>query len=89
MSDIRGNIRMPSNRAEERLHAVAVPEFPPATPGIAQDELVEEVTASLRQALEHHPEVMIATDGSSKEDLGRTSPHTLFCSAEVANQPSA
>ena len=70
MSDIRGNIRMPSNRAEERLQAVAVPELPPATPGIAQDELVEEVAASLRQALEHHPEVMIAADGSSKEDIG-------------------
>ena len=71
MSDIRGNIRMPSNRAEERLRAVVVvPEFSPATPGIAQDELVEEVAASLRQALEHHPEVMIATDGSSKEDIG-------------------
>ena len=70
MSDIRGNIRLPTNRAEERLQVVAVPEFPPSTPGLAQDELIEEVAASLRRALEHHPEVMIATDGSSKEDIG-------------------
>ena len=70
MSDIRGNIRLPSDRAEERLQVAAVPEFPPATPGIAQDELIEEVAATLRQALKHHPEVIIATDGSSKEDIG-------------------
>ena len=59
-----------SNRAEERLQVTAVPEFPPATPGIAQDELVEEVAVTVRQTLELHPEVLIATDGSSKKDIG-------------------
>ena len=32
--------------------------------------MVEEVAATVRQTLELHPEVLIATDGSSKEDIG-------------------
>ena len=69
-SDLRRNIRQPIDRAEERLLAIAVPEYPPATPGVAQEELVEEVAASLQRGFENHPSLLIATDGSSKDDIG-------------------
>ena len=62
-------IALPTDRAAERLFARQVPQQPPAPVALDLDGFLEELTEELLPLLTHST-LFVATDGSSKQDVG-------------------
>ncbi|CAE7190112.1 Prkg1 [Symbiodinium necroappetens] len=62
--DLRRGLRVPDDRLEERLLAMAVPEIPPAPEVIDPHGLYEDMAEVLQKKLSEGAPVLVATDGS-------------------------
>lgn len=67
---LREDLEMPADRVQERLFGFPISEYPASPPGFPLDEFYEEVADSLVKAFSRKKTVWIATDGSSKDDIG-------------------
>ena len=70
---LRENLEAPIDRVQERLFGHPILEYPPSPPGFPLDDFYEEVADSLIRAFSRSQTVWIATDGSSKDDVGAAS----------------
>ena len=68
-ASLRQGIALPTDRAAERLFARQVPQQPPAPVALDLDGFLEELTEELLPLLTHS-KLFVATDGSSKQDVG-------------------
>ena len=68
-SSIRQGLTLPTDRAAERLFAQQVPPYPLPPPALDLEGFFEELGEALLPLLQL-PTVFIATDGSSKHDVG-------------------
>jgi len=68
-SHMRPRCALPTNRAEERLLCKIVPEVPPPPCVIGEDEVLEELAATLEKLLRTEPVVYVGTDGSCVMDI--------------------
>lgn len=55
---------IPSNRAEERLFAKTVPEWPPPPAVLDEPGFIEDLAAGIQRALQTSEDILVATDGS-------------------------
>ena len=69
-ASLRQGLPPPTDRASERLFAPPLKPFPPAPSGLNADVFRDEVAADLYSALTTTDEILVATDGSSFEDVG-------------------
>ena len=69
-ASLRQGLPPPTDRASERLFAPPLKPFPPAPSGPNADVFRDEVAADLYSALTTTDEILVATDGSSFEDVG-------------------
>ena len=67
---LRAGVRIPRDRAEERLFAAPLPPFPGAPAQLDYDNVVEELALHLKGMVETSQVVIVATDGSTHQGVG-------------------
>ena len=67
--DIRADLEPPTHRGEERLLSKHLREQPLPPPAVDEDGLVAEIAGSIREELTRSHTIVIATDGSAKDDV--------------------
>ena len=66
---LRQGINPPTHRGEERLLAMHLPEQPPPPPEVDLNGLREDIADAIFSALQSHHSVVLACDGSAKQDV--------------------
>ena len=69
-SQFRSRLELPTDRAQERLFAAPLLELPAAPAAEPLGDLVPKLVQHLEALLRQDAEVVVATDGSSDEDVG-------------------
>ncbi|OLP79634.1 hypothetical protein AK812_SmicGene40059 [Symbiodinium microadriaticum] len=69
LKDIREDLEPPTHRGEERLLSKHLREQPLPPPAVDEEGLVVEIADSIREELTRSHAIVIATDGSAKDDV--------------------
>ena len=67
--DLRTHLEPPQHRGEERLLSRHLREKPLAPPGIDHTGLRDDISEAICLALQSQPSIVVATDGSAKDDV--------------------